>query len=82
MPIASNRCLDSDEYVELITDYRPAYKPTLEELEKMQLDKWNYPLMEIEHIAENEIPVVLVRFPEMYGGYEYRFCEIEENMEV
>lgn len=79
MVIASNHCLDSDEYVELITEYRPTNKPTLEELKKMQLDKWNYPLTEVEHIVENQIPVVLVRFPEMYGGYEYRFCEIDEN---
>lgn len=79
MVIASNHCLDSDEYVKLITEYRPTNKLTLEELEKMQLDKWNYPLTEVEHIVENQIPVVLVRFPEMYGGYEYRFCEIDEN---
>lgn len=78
--IKDNDCLDSVEYIETVTGYRPAEEVTLEQLEKMfeekNLSYWNYPLNEIEHIIENNLNVVLVRFPEVYGGFDYRFCEI------
>ena len=74
--IISDYCYDSSDYVEMITGNLPIENPTLNELENMQIDKWNYPLTEINHIIENDLKVVLVRFPEIYGGYEYRFCEI------
>lgn len=72
--VKENICLDSADYLELIGFNRNDV--TLEELHQMELDLWDYPITEIEHIVENCIPVVLVRFPEMYGGYDYRFCEV------
>lgn len=78
--IRSDKCYDSDEYLEMTTGNLPAYKPSLDEVEAMHLDYWNYPLTEIDHIIENELKVVLVRFPECYGGYEYRFCEVVTNV--
>lgn len=77
--IKNNECIDSDEYVALITGKFPDKEPTLKELEEMELDKWNYPLTEIDHIMENEIPVILVRFPSPDGGYDYRFCEVDAD---
>lgn len=77
--IKNNECIDSDEYVALITGKFPDKEPTLKEIEEMELDKWNYPLTEIDHIMENEIPVILVRFPSPDGGYDYRFCEVEAD---
>lgn len=76
--IKNNECIDSDEYVALITGKFPGKAPTLKEVEEMELEKWNYPLTEIDHIMENEIPVILVRFPSPDGGYDYRFCEIDD----
>lgn len=77
--IKDDTCLESREYIELVTGYKPVDEISLEELETMELDLWNYPLMEIEHIIENNLNVVLVRFPEMYGGYDYRFCEVPDE---
>ena len=52
---------------------------TLDELEKMELDQWNYPLDEIDHIEELNLEVVIVRFlTDIEGKYEYRFCEITD----
>ena len=52
---------------------------TLDELEKMELDQWNYPLDEIDHIEELNLEVVIVRFlTDIKGKYEYRFCEITD----
>lgn len=76
--IKNNECIDSDEYVALITGKFPDKEPTLKEVEEMELEKWNYPLTEIDHIMENEIPVILVRFPSPDGGYDYRFCETDD----
>lgn len=39
-------------------------------------EEWDYPLEEYEHIAENEIKCVPVRFNGM--SYDYRFCEIPQ----
>lgn len=65
----------------------PSYSEieTLEEFENFlqelyetnDISIWNYPINEVKHIIENELSVVLVRFEELYGGYEYRWCEIE-----
>lgn len=50
---------------------------TLDELEKMELDQWNYPLDEIDHIEELNLEVVIVKFPtETEDKYLYRFCEV------
>lgn len=68
------------DYVEHITDDRPCYndlKSMEADFQTKGLDLWNYPLNEIEHIIENELKVCLVRFENMYGGYEYRWCEFE-----
>jgi hypothetical protein len=78
--IKDDDCFDSADYVEFVAGCRPTENVTLEQLEKMKLDVWNYPLTEIEHIIENHIPVVLVRFPETYGGYIYRFCELKNKI--
>lgn len=80
--IKDNTCWDSAEYVEEVTGCRPYKNITLKELEDLfkeeEICLWNYPLTEIEHIIENELKVVLVRFPEDIGEYEYRFCEIHD----
>ena len=55
---------------------------TLDELEKMELDQWNYPLDEIDHIEELNLEVVIVKFPtETEDKYEYRFCEVTDYTE-
>lgn len=43
--------------------------------------KWDYPTNEADHISENGLDVVLVRFKSEHygcgaGDYEYRFCEV------
>ena len=71
---------DVQDYVELITGSKPCYT-SLEEMEKDFKEKniclWNYPICEVEHIIQNELKVCLVRFEELHGGYEYRWCEME-----
>lgn len=74
--IKEDVCLNSADYLNLVTDREITENLTLEQLEKLKLDVWNYPLTEIEHIIENQIQVVLVRFPKKDGDYEYRFCEL------
>ena len=83
--IMSNGCFDSNEYINYLID--DDGKCTNEFMllhldlirEKYGLNNlWDYPLNEIEHIIENNIPVVLVRFLDLYGGYEYRWCEVYE----
>jgi hypothetical protein len=71
------------DYIEMVTGGRPAYNLSLDKMEKLferkEICLWNYPLTEIEHIIENDMKVVLVRFPDEYGGYEYRFCEMNND---
>ena len=90
--IKDNTCWRSADYVEEITGNRPSEDVTLEEWENTKnpdyldgdgecseyysSDYWNYPLTEIDEIIEGKHEVVLVRFPNCYGGYDYRFCEI------
>jgi hypothetical protein len=67
----------------------PSYSEieTLEELENFlqelyeinDISIWNYPINEVDVIIENEISVVLVRFKDLCGGYEYRWCELPEQ---
>ena len=84
--IKADCCLDGTDFLEEYAGYRPCGEVTLDEFEKFLKEKevclWNYPLTEIDHIIENNMDVVLVRFPEMYGGYEYRFCEIPKEEEL
>lgn len=82
--IMSDVCYDSADYIEVVAGYRPCEDVTLEEcgriLEEREVCLWNYPLTEIDHIIENDINVILVRFPEDDGnGYDYRFCEIPKE---
>lgn len=69
---------DIEDFMEDYYGYRPAKMITLEEFEEWKKDndyeEWDYPLEEYEHIAENEIKCVPVRFNGM--SYDYRFCEI------
>lgn len=80
--IISDSCYDSIDYIEIITGERPTKDISLAELEEMELGLWNYPLKEIDHIIENDLKVILVRFPKAYGDYEYRFCECETERAV
>ena len=77
-----NAVWDVQDYVEEVTGNRPYYT-SLDEMEKDFQERdiclWNYPIDEIEHIIENELNVCLVRFEELYGGYEYRWCELKEK---
>ena len=84
--IKENECFDSKVFLKMYVDYDSCGEVTLEEfeeiLEENKICLWNYPLTEIDHIIENDIDVVLVRFPEMdASGYEYRFCEIPKDDE-
>ena len=47
-------------------------------IEENEICLWNYPLTEIDHIIENNIDVVLVRFTDDYDGYEYRSTGMPE----
>ena len=66
--------------MEIITGDRPDYT-TLDEMEKDFEEKdiclWNYPICEADFIVEEGFNVCLVRFTTLYGGYEYRWCELE-----
>ena len=77
--VKDNMCYESFEYINMIYDNEDSWCSfPLSDLPKYlgDLELWDYPITEIDHILENDIDVVLVRFPELYGGYEYRFCEI------
>ena len=82
--IIENYVLDIADYCEEIGLSRNDY--TLNEFEKILQDLncnlWNYPINEIEYlIKNNNKKIVLVRFPEIYGGYEYRWCELDNIYE-
>lgn len=81
--ILYDECFDSADYIEEVTGCRPFTNVSLEECENILQEKdiclWNYPLTEIEHILENDIDVILVKFPYFYGGYEYRLCEVQKE---
>lgn len=68
------KILDVNEYLKLLGYNEKII--TLKELEEMELDVWNYPLDELDHIVENDLRVILVRFPKDKEKYEYRWCEI------
>ena len=75
-----NEVWDVQDYVEEVAGGRPCYT-SLDEMETDFAEKdiclWSYPICEVEHIIENELKVCLVRFETMYGGYEYRWCELK-----
>ena len=78
----NNEVWDVQDYVEEITGNRPCYT-TLNEMEEdfenNDICLWNYPICEVDVIIEGELNVCLVRFEKLYGGYEYRWCELEED---
>ncbi len=87
-----NECIDSADWVEEITGYRPCDDViSFEELAKIANDPnknggddglpnhWDYPLSEIPNLVcdgEDGTRYVIVRFDDGYNGYEYRVCEI------
>ena len=68
-------CLSSNKYVKLITGTDPTEHISLEKLEEMNLEQWNYPLEELEHIIENDLDVVLVDFS-TEDREVFRLCEL------
>lgn len=69
-----NTVWDIEDYLEKIEYSRKNI--SLDEFEELNTGFWTYPLNEVEYILENKISVVLVKFSEIYGGYEYRWCEL------
>lgn len=91
--LTDNDAWNSGDWMEETIGYVPQEELiTLKELDRLrhELDpdefpdianKWDYPIDEVDHIAENDLDVVLVKFKsEFYGmgagDYEYRFCEV------
>ena len=70
--------IDIDVFLRKYYGYDSFSMMTVAEFEEWKEDndyeEWDYPLEEYEHIAENEIKCVPVRFKGM--PYDYRFCEI------
>ena len=71
---------DVNDFLEEYYDISGKEMMTLNEFETLKeengIEEWDYPLEEYEHLADNGIKAVPVRFTELYGGYDYRFCEI------
>lgn len=82
--VKSKEIYNFQSYLEIITGmcyFRQGTKNDIEmihdilETEGLSDEYWDYPLNEIEHIVENEIPVILV---ELYSwDYEHE-CSIKE----
>lgn len=77
--IAQNDVLDVEEYLEL-WDLRRKENLTpegmLKYFEQNDLSPLMRNLTEIDDCIRVETPVVIVRFPYIYGGYVYRLCEM------
>lgn len=83
-------CIDVIDWIEDISGYRLSTNLiTLEELDELtetneQIKEargmfFDYPLSETTYITENADMfdgIQLVRFSNLYGGYEYRWCEV------
>ena len=69
-------CYESREYVKMVTGKTMRRNPTLDEVEDMELEEWNYDVREMDEVLENELDVVMVRFPLGNGKYEFRLCEV------
>ena len=70
-------------YLELVTGHcYIVHEGTVQEIERIlkrnKLELWNYPLAEIVHIIENNIPVVLVECTSSEAPYiqELRWFEV------
>lgn len=87
-----DECIDSSDWIEEITGYRPVDDLiTINELNEIAQDPnknggddglanhWDYPLCEIPNLVcdgEDGTEYVIVRFDDGCNGYEYRVCEI------
>lgn len=87
-----DECIDSSDWIEEITGYRPVDDLiTINELNEIAQDPnknggddglpnhWDYPLSEIPNLVSDGADgtrYVIVRFDDGYHGYEYRVCEI------
>lgn len=74
--IKTIHCYESAEYIKMVTGRKPSKNPTLDEVDDMELDQWNHDVTEMSEILENELDVVMVRFPKDNGEYDFRLCEI------
>lgn len=86
-----DECMDSADWVEEVTGYRPVDDVfTLKELDEMQKTDifddcchWDYSLEETSMLATesdyNCNAYVLVRFSDEFGGYVYRWGECGER---
>lgn len=76
---------DIADFMEEFYGYRPVGVFTLFNWERYKeenaIPEWDYPLDEYKHIAELDIKCVPVRFDDIYGGYEYRWCEVPDREE-
>ena len=72
--------IDVNEFLQTYYDINEQKMLTLEAFEDLKkengIEEWDYPLEEYEHLVENGIKAVPVRFWNVYGDYDYRFCEI------
>ena len=72
--------IDVNDFLQRYYDINEQKMLTVEDFEKLKQEKgieeWDYPLEEYEHLAENGIKAVPVRFWNPFGIYDYRFCEV------
>ena len=88
--VKSNNLFPPQEYIALVTgNYYIVCTGTIEWihgcLSHNNLDLWDYPLDEIDHIVENKIPVVLVDCSHYEGDVyvtELRWFEVPEDIEI
>ena len=76
--------LDVGEFLETYYDIDTENLITLEKFENIKeangIKEWDYPLDEYKHIAELDLNCVPVRFDNGGAYYEYRFCEVPEEL--
>lgn len=88
--LKSEKLFSPQGYLELVTGkcYVVRHDNDIKAIESIlkqnDLELWNYPLSEIDHIVENDVNVVLVDcmvWNEDYGEFEhiYRWFEVEED---
>lgn len=74
--VKDTECLDIEDYLEEIG--QKGIEISYDEFQKLNPDLRTFKLTEIGEIVKEQIPVVLVKFPEVYSlkGYTYIFCEV------